>query len=130
MFHSIINYLTGFTAQDYYHAAAFILTGAGAQYSVQLIKIISKNKFGKTALRFLNGAFSTLFVAAGALATGGLSLGSITVTSAAVATFSAVIYRIHNSILYKTASNEVSSATTGTAEPAVAPVVPASQFAE
>lgn len=108
MFHTIINYITPYlTAKNAYHAAAFFLTAAGSQYAVQVVKLIAKNKLGKNMLRTLNGTFNTLFVAAGAIATGGISLGNLTVTAAALSTLSAWIFRIHNSYLYTTAETIV-----------------------
>lgn len=97
----VTDFFTQFPASSYYHALAFISTAFLTQYSVQIVKLLSKYSLGKRSLRFLNGAFNTLFVAAGALATGGISLGQLTVTAAALSTFSAVIYRIHSSTLYK-----------------------------
>lgn len=106
---NIINYVMQHNppASTWYHLAAFLLTGAGAQYSVQLVKVISKNKYGKTVLRALNGLFTTLYTAAGAIATGGMSLGNFGKTALALSTVSALIYRVHDSVLYKSAESMV-----------------------
>lgn len=143
MFHSFIHYITTIPASTWYHLAAFILTGAGAQYSVQLVKVIASNKYGKGTLRFLNGLFSTLYVAAGALMTGGISVGNVAITSSAIATLSVLIYRLHNSVLYKGAEDVVNAGlATSTATVSVTKVsatttavpsstaTPASSFAE
>lgn len=106
----LIHYITNIPAETWYHTGAFLLVGLGAQYTVQLVKVITKFKYGKTALRFLNGAFSTAYIAAGALLTGGASIGHIAISSAAVASLSATIYRIHNSVLYKSGQSMVESA--------------------
>lgn len=115
---NIINYIMHVPAGTWYHLAAFVLTGAGAQYTVQLVKVIARNKFGKGILRFLNGSISTLYVALGAFTTGGIALGNLTKTSAAVATLSVLIYRFHDSFLYKSAQNVVDTATATDAVPA------------
>lgn len=107
---SIVHFFTQFNAADYYHAAAFLLLGAGAQYTVQLVKVLSKFKLGKNMLRFLNGVFNTLFLAAGTLATGGMSLGNFSVHAAALVTVSTIIYRIHNSVLYTGAEAALAAA--------------------
>lgn len=107
----VTEFLTQFPASSYYHALAFLSTAFLTQYSVQLIKVLTKYKLSKSVLRFLNGTMNTLFVAAGALVTsGGLSLGKLTVTSAALSTFSAVIYRLHSNYLYQKVSAEVTEA--------------------
>lgn len=138
IYHSIINHLTPyFTAENAYHAAAFILAGAGAQYLVQILKVVSKNKYGKGVLRFFNGTFSTILTAVGGIATGGVSLGHLTINSAALATASVLIYRFHNSFLYKSAEADVTAVLDNTAAPAAttpppapkATEVPVSQFA-
>jgi len=116
LYHSALNYITPYlTATNAYHAAAFILAGAGAQYAVQLIKIVGKNKYGKSALRFLNGTFATAITAVAGLSAGGLSLGNLVIHSSALATFSVLIYRLHNSFLYKAAETDVTAALDGTA---------------
>lgn len=137
MFHTILNYITHIPASTWYHLAAFVLTGAGAQYSVQLVKVISSNKYGKGTLRFLNGLFSTLYVAAGAFMTGGISIGNIAINSAAIASLSVLIYRLHNSVLYSGAQAVVDEALSGspvstTPTPAAVSTTatPASSFAE
>lgn len=107
MIHDITSFFTQFPASSYYHALAFLGTAFLSQYSVQIIKVISKNKLGKNTLRVLNGAFNTAFVAAGALAAGGLSIGNVTISAAALSTFSVLIYRVHNSLLYKQYSGNV-----------------------
>lgn len=103
------------TANNAYHAAAFVLAGAGAQYAVQLIKIINGNKYGQTALRFFNGTFATIITGLGALGTGGMSIGNVVIHSGALATCSVLIYRLHNSFLYKAAEADVQAALDGTA---------------
>lgn len=124
---TIIHYITHIPTESWYHLAAFVLTGAGVQYTIQLIKIIGKCRFGKSFLRVLNGAFSALYVAAGAVLTGGISLGNYAKTSAALATLSVLIYRIHNSFLYKSASDLVSDELSWVS---VAEPVPQPQFTE
>ncbi len=120
---NVINFFQQFPAVSYYHALAFLGTAFLTQYTVQIVKLLSKNKLGKNSLRFLNGAFNTLFVAAGAVAAGGISVGQLTVSAAALSTFSAVIYRVHQNTLYKNFSDEVEKATEpgslGDPEPAV-----------
>jgi hypothetical protein len=108
--HDVIHYITHVPASSWYHLAAFLLTGAFAQYSVQIIKIVAKNKLGKRLLQLLNGTFTTLYTAAGAILTGGMSLGNLGKTSLALATVSAIIYRIHDNVLYKKASTIVNDA--------------------
>jgi hypothetical protein len=114
LYHTAVNYITPYlTTQNAYHLGAFVLAGAGAQYAVQLIKILGKNKYGKTALRFFNGSFATIITAVGGIASGGIALGQLTITSAALASFSVIIYRLHNSFLYKSAQADVTSALDG-----------------
>lgn len=126
---NITDFFTQFPASDYYHALAFLGTAFLSQYSVQLVKMIAKNKLGKNTLRFLNGTFNTLFVAAGALAAGGLSIGNVTVSAAALSTFSAVIYRLHQNTLYKQLSGNVDDVLTAKV-PTEVPQAHSSQFAE
>lgn len=106
----VIHYITNLPAETWYHAAAFLLTGFGATYSVQIVKLIAKNRYGKGVLRFLNGAFATVYTAAGAIVTGGMGFGNLAKTSAALATLSVVIYRVHNSVLFKSGQSIVESA--------------------
>ncbi len=125
--HDFINYISQVPAETWYHLGAFLLTGAAAQYTVQLFKVIAKNSVGNGVLRFLNGTISSLYVAAGAIATGGISLGNYSKTSAAIATLSVLIYRFHNSVLYKSGKSMVDEAldTSKAVPDVVAPAIPA-----
>lgn len=107
---SIITAIMNIPASSWYHLAAFILTGAGSQYFVQLVKVISKNKYGKNVLRFLNALFSGLLLGIGSLMAGGLSLGEFGKTWLAVASISAIVYRIHKSLLYTQAEKVITDA--------------------
>jgi len=89
------------TSQNLYHLAAFVLTGAASVYTVQLVKVVRNNKYGKRVYQFLNFVFNSLYTAAGAIVAGGVSLGNGSKTALALTAFSAGYYRFHNSLLFK-----------------------------
>lgn len=125
---ALLNWLQHFTAEDYYHAAAFVLTGAGTVYTVQLIKVLKGFKYSDNVLRALNFLFNALYTAAAAIATGGISLGNDSKTVLALTAFSAGFYRFHNSFLFKSADKLLTNTTTLTG--VVEPLVPTPKFSE
>lgn len=115
------------TATNLYHLAAFVLTGAASVYTVQLVKLLKNNKYGKRVYQFLNLVFNSLYTAAGAILAGGITLGSASKTALALTAFSAGYYRFHNSVLFNSAEKLLNDTPATGID---APAVPTSQFSE
>lgn len=113
------------TANNLYHLAAFCLTGAASVYTVQLIKLVKNDKYGKKVYQGLNFLFNSLYTAAGAILAGGITLGNGSKTALALTAFSAGYYRFHNSLLFKR-FDSISNNTPATGVDA--PTVSSSQF--
>lgn len=113
------------TANNLYHLAAFVFTGAASVYTVQLVKVVKNNKWGKRVWQLLNLLFNSLYTAAGAVLAGGITLGNGSKTALALTAFSAGYYRFHDSFLFKSAESVVND----TPAPVEPPVVETPQFA-
>lgn len=101
MIHYITDFFAQFPASSYYHALAFLSTAFLTQYSVQIVKLLSKYSLGKWLLRSLNATFATLYVGAEAWISGGLSAGNLTKSALAMTALSTWVYWFHNNAVYK-----------------------------